>query len=227
MRSPPEKRGGRAVALPQAGESIHDGLRRTGGAAISFAAFSTSFAASCVASIASSRFVLVRFAFRAIHGQALKVGQKFLDARLQRLHAVANVLLFFDSDVDQVGGIVDAARVAVDQAVQAIGPFLVRRVDVREFILKFLDAVRGEARIKHDARARRARFANLVGFRFGQIIFLLGRGVGRAGGRSAQDRSEQQQAPGLGDGSHGTPHGSDFGELRSGLRGKSSSMSSF
>ncbi len=38
--------------------AFHVGLRRTGGGAISLTAFSTSFAASCVASIASSRFSL-------------------------------------------------------------------------------------------------------------------------------------------------------------------------
>src|ERR1035437_9437699 len=38
--------------------SLHDGLRRTGGGAISLTAFSTSLAASCVASMASSRLFL-------------------------------------------------------------------------------------------------------------------------------------------------------------------------
>ncbi len=52
------KRDGNARILPQACGSTHDGLRRTGGAAIPFEAFSTSFCASCVASIASSRFSL-------------------------------------------------------------------------------------------------------------------------------------------------------------------------
>ena len=54
----PEKRSGPARAFPQAGEAIHVGLRRTGGALISLEALSTSFCASCVASIASSRFDL-------------------------------------------------------------------------------------------------------------------------------------------------------------------------
>src|ERR1700722_4678165 len=53
-----QKRYGIAVAFSQYGRSCHDGLRRSGGADISFEALSTSFAASCVASMASSMFSL-------------------------------------------------------------------------------------------------------------------------------------------------------------------------
>ena len=53
-----QKRYGIAVALPPCGSRSHDGLRRSGGADISFEALSTSFAASCVASMASSMFSL-------------------------------------------------------------------------------------------------------------------------------------------------------------------------
>jgi len=53
-----EKRSASAVVLPPIERCFHDGLRRSGEEDISFEAFSTSFAASCVASIASSRFSL-------------------------------------------------------------------------------------------------------------------------------------------------------------------------
>src|SRR5260370_20179440 len=52
------KRCGKWACHSHAPGSFHDGLRRTGGGAISFEAFSTSLAASCVASIASSRLSL-------------------------------------------------------------------------------------------------------------------------------------------------------------------------
>src|ERR1700674_219848 len=54
----PQHGSGTAIVLAQSWRSSHDGLRRSGGAAISLEALSTSFAASCVASIASSRFSL-------------------------------------------------------------------------------------------------------------------------------------------------------------------------
>src|ERR1700733_14099513 len=52
----PQKRYGIAVALPPCGRPSNDGLRRSGGGDLSFEAFSASFAASCVASMASSMF---------------------------------------------------------------------------------------------------------------------------------------------------------------------------
>ncbi len=55
--APRERRGPAAWLAGSAGCS-HEGLRRTGGGAISCAAFSISFIASCVASIASSRLSL-------------------------------------------------------------------------------------------------------------------------------------------------------------------------
>src|SRR5579862_1960642 len=54
----PRERGGPAAFRAGSPHHGHDGLRRTGGGAISCPAFSTSFRASCVASMASSRLSL-------------------------------------------------------------------------------------------------------------------------------------------------------------------------
>ena len=58
--------------------------------------------------------------------------------------------------------------------------------------------------------------------------FFCGRGVGRAGGHSAQNRGERAaRRPVMVMDRMGHLKDSDFGELRSGLRGKSASISSF
>ena len=99
----------------------------------------------------------------------------------------------FRSRFQQVGGIVDAAGVAMISAFRRSASFG-RRVDMRELIFQFLDAVRGEARIQRDARPRSARFADFVGFCFRQVLFLLLRCVDRAG---EKQRSGRKQPTGL------------------------------
>ena len=116
--------------------------------------------------------VFVGIEFRAVLLYFSRISRNSLSFGLHHLQRVANVHLFFLADVDLVGGIVHAARIAIQQVVQNFGAAAFRDVAV-ELVLKFLQPVFGEGDVKLDALGRVVSVANLVRFGFGQIILLL------------------------------------------------------
>ncbi len=136
----------------------------------------------------------IRLALWAVHGQALQIRQKLLDPSLQRFHALANILLLFDSNAQSNSAASSMQPVyPLMSAFQAFGSFLVSRVHVcANSYWIFLSCPR-RISLRRSRRCRgpaRARLANLVCFRFRQIFFFLGRRAGRARGESRQKQAK-------------------------------------
>ena len=74
-----------------------------------------------------------------------------------------NVLLLIDAQIDEIGGVVNAARIAVDQGVEPVGA-MQAVAGVRQFVLELLDAIAGEGDEELDALVGRIRVADFVGF---------------------------------------------------------------
>jgi hypothetical protein len=87
-----------------------------------------------------------------------------------QVNGFANVVLFFEADLDDVRGIVDATGVGIHQIVQKLGMLALR--GMIEFVLEFLEAIVGKLDKKFYSGIRSFRIADFVRFDGGKIVLV-------------------------------------------------------
>jgi len=90
--------------------------------------------------------VLVSVEQRGLGLEALQVGQEILGVSGEEFHGCVHVFLLFHRDAHDFVAVVDAAGVGVEQIVDALALPAVGRVEMRQFVFYFQDAVVGELR---------------------------------------------------------------------------------
>ena len=150
----------------------HEGLRRTGGGASSLGGV-IGGADGVVGGIDGVvEIVLVVRRFATLGLDVLEIAEESRRVGLHVLDGVADVLLLVDAEFDQVGCVVDAPGVSIDQGIEPVGAMqAVARV--RQLVLQFLEAVAGERNEQLDSIGRGVRIADLFGFGVAQVILLL------------------------------------------------------
>src|SRR5256885_5505415 len=120
--------------------------------------------------------------------------QKFLGLVGHEVNASANVLLFFNSLLNEIAGIVHAANVGVHEVVEHFR--VARGGGVVEFVLEFFESFIGELKEKFDAFVGRLGVANLVGFVVGEVVLFDGLRVGACNAEKNDENDEGDAAEG-------------------------------
>src|SRR5262249_47365624 len=108
-----------------------------------------------------SEVFLVEFAVGALGREFVEDDEKLLGFRSHQVDAFADILLLVDSELNEVGGIVEAPGVSVHQEIQHVLVLVGRRM--LELILELLQAVLRKIQEQHNAFVGGLGVADFVG----------------------------------------------------------------
>src|SRR5208282_191510 len=114
--------------------------------------------------------VFIKLRVGGIGGNFLQNDEEVFRPRSHQVDALADVLLFLNAQLNEIGGIVDATDVGVQQRIDHLHMLILG--GVLQFVLQLLDAVIREREEQCNALVGRFGLADLVGLKGGKIVLL-------------------------------------------------------